>query len=710
MAGFTRTVALAAVVGMGAATMPMQTLAASGPMAAKSVQTVKKPLKVTREIRAGRWVPVVQGPLRTNAGQRITVTAVGRTPKGKRVAADSLRTLQQPKQFSVWAAPRTRVVVRLSAPATPKYAAFSQRYKVRVKGRVPANRTRGFAVGMQAAGTPWADFWAGLLQSFTDEYFGGTAGFVLSALMGSNGKSNELQPILDELKKIQSQINDISDQINDLRRDVAFAACQGQTTEAAQAVAVIQTANQRYINLIKSKETSPALLSRWVEEVLNVTSVQTSINTIHNVLTGLGGTTGSLGACGQALQAKWVKPLDEDGYYRMLWNYLGFFYQAEVLGMNMLIDANHYKAAEAAKAAKQQLPEPEYMGRFLCDRRFGPPAGKTWCNAALQVANIVYYDMLKQAEQAGAAYAWNTYGRGRDPVAPNMATQKGTSLVWWLDLNTWKPEVLKRNGCTLPLSSKNPCGPLVGKGELRGTEGEFGFYETWNTADENQWAALLNLKQNGGAKLSEVMESVGFAKGKSDNLIVLTRNRAPVGFPGGYDRNGTMEVDRYLGEPARGSCFLDTNFPTTKGGPGWPLCAQDGLAFFAFTNTYTRSGDSNYSYETSDWAKKYGTDPTFYTSRFEGAIDWKKQRWYSTHAVKAPGWLTTSSGNGGMDEYRWPVVDLNTVKCKVTEIGMEKIDVDGKNKGGAYSMCGYDLYWWLRFFFPLPPPEYKAVG
>lgn len=159
MSVFRGAVVTATVMGMAAGVMPMQSTAAP-PQALRVTQNLVKPLKVKKQTRAGKWTKVLAGPMRTNAGQPVTVVAVGRDAKGHRVSVDRMRGLAQPKGYFVWAKPGTKVVLKLSAPATPRYTAFSKRYVVRTKGPMAQVQSNGFAVGPQAAGSAWGDFFA----------------------------------------------------------------------------------------------------------------------------------------------------------------------------------------------------------------------------------------------------------------------------------------------------------------------------------------------------------------------------------------------------------------------------------------------------------------------------------------------------------------------------------------------------------------------
>ena len=312
-------------------------------------QQPHRDVRLPARLKVGNTL-ILHHALRTNAKQLVTVKARAfHRRTGREVSARDVAVIHKPSgRASVRLSGRVamRVRVTLTAPATDRFSAFRQSRVYRTKA---SSSYKGpgelLGSGMGGPGKDAAKVRSWLVEAVGSAVVGDVYGWALGALFGSDGNAVDLQPVMDQLNEIKAQLNMISEKIDELNKEIDLNACQAQTTAAARAVAVIQDANDQMINLVTAKEARPSALNAWADQVLAVGGVGASIKEIHNVLAGIAGPTGSIGACAKAYRNDWKVPLGEADYYQRVWAYTSYFMRTELLAANIVVEASHYKAA-----------------------------------------------------------------------------------------------------------------------------------------------------------------------------------------------------------------------------------------------------------------------------------------------------------------------------------------------------------------------------
>ncbi|MEI6624600.1 MAG: hypothetical protein WCP28_22150, partial [Actinomycetes bacterium] len=411
--------------------------------------------------------------------------------------------------------------------------------------------------GAEEEASAMSKLFKGLMSGFGQQSGKKLAGWAISALAGTGGDAGQISQIQDQLNQISAQLNQMQADIKALEEAVDWLSCNGQTALSNIPISELTTMLNRYIVLLgqptkgsapgSAPITDPTALYEWANQTVSgpTAVVQTAINNINLNLTGVTKDTGSIKACAKAMLNNWKTPLAESDYYSQLYQYLGVFYNWQATALNLLIEADHMLALHYAPPA----PTVD-VAIHVCDN---PPAGSQqalYCSDAQQYANVLYFNTLAQAVQAGAAYAWNVPGEG------NLAIQKGTSTAWVTDLNVY-PGTSEKCGNMVISSKENPCGPTVGTTDPLSVTSYAGY--TFGTANFGQWNSMLSQAGSSGQKLSDRMVSAGFAPGRQDALIVYTGQTTPqnaneMKWPDGW---GQKNLDP-LGGSITGMCFLDT--------------------------------------------------------------------------------------------------------------------------------------------------------
>ena len=693
--------ALAAVV---ATSMMVGLVVASPAQAVEPVaagaktQQPRKPVTFPKELKRKGKTRILAGPLRTNAGQKVQVVVKATHRKsGKPASGRDVATLYKPNgRTRVRLSGRTamRVKIILKAPAVEGYSAFRvhQTYLTKRSKRYDGPY-RSQLVGASGPGQVFTKVLGWLVESIASQGVGMVFGWAMGAIFGSGGDQN-LQPIMDQLNEIKAQLNIISEKIDQLSRQVDFNACQAQTTAAARAVGVITDANDQLLTLVKSKESNAKELDRWSDQVLAVGGIGASLKEIHNVVAGLAGTNGSIGACGKAYRNNWKVALDEASYYDQIWAYTSFFMQTQLLASNLVVEAAHYKAVAKWKESGKPLPKPADIAKVCVDNP------NSYCERAKQVTTDLYYNLVTQSTLTGAAFSWNPAAKAEKGFV--MAAQKDSTLVWVRELGAYQ-----RNGCEPSSVPDRPCGTTVSKTSL--PSGTWMGYN-WQMASPDQWANLLDTKKNGDRRISEIMESLGFASGKNNKLIVYAGLRESkkgdraTSWDGGFEGNEHQALAPLpSGSPPKLMCMFDTNFIAYKNWNRWPICASDGNYFDALMNRFHADPDQTYYYDTSTFAYDNSSNRGFYNGLLKGT--WTNSSGRVNYAPMAfasgrlPGWAAIDYNGAQVGQYTWPVMDVSNdsiYKCETLQVGGKQFPMSKYNAGGALTMCRNDFATWLK--------------
>ncbi len=676
---------------------------------AKGVKTQqpRKPVKLPTKLKRMGKTRILPGTIRTNAGQKVQVVVKAQhRNRGKYASGRDVATVYKPNGRTwVRLSGRTalRVKVILKAPAVEGYSAFRvQRTYLTDRSKKYDGPNRKQLVGASGPGEVFSKVLGWLVESVASEGVGAVFGWAMGAIFGGGGEQQNLQPIMDQLNEIKAQLNVITAKIDQLSRQVDFNACQAQTTAAARAVAVITDANDQLLTLVKSKEANAKELDRWSDQVLAVGGLGASLKEIHNVVAGLAKTNGSIGACGKAYLNDWKVALDEADYYDQVWAYTSYFMQTQLLATNLLIEAAHYKAVAKYKESGKPLPKPADIAKVCVNNP------NTYCERANQVVNDSYYNLVIQSIRTGAAFAWTPAAKGEKGFV--MSAQKDSKLVWVRELGAYQ-----RTSCQPSSVPDRPCGATVSKNSL--PSGNWMGYK-WQMATPNQWANILDTKKTGDRRISEIMESVGFASGKNNKLIVYAGLRESkkgdraTSWDGGFEHNEHQALAPFGGHQPELMCMFDTNFIAYKDWNRWPICATEGNYFDAMMNRFHADADQTYYYDTSTFAYDNASNRAFYNGLLKGT--WTNSSGRVNYGPmsfadgRLPGWAALDYNRAQIAQYTWPVMDVSDddiYKCEKLKVGTQEFTLSKENAGGASTMCASDYAKWLKSWMGDPPPK-----
>ncbi len=696
-----------AAVAMG---LLVPTAANAVPLAGPVAATQKKAAKLQRPTTTvplpyrlhdtGRTL-LLGKKVRTNAGQAVKVMVKVRNVSAnpaKRATPKQAKVIRKNGKVKVWLSGTVdpKVIVTLSAPAKSTYG----KYEHRVVYDSRDDALSGFG--------SW--LFKNLVKSAGKQIGKELAGWAMASLgLAGDDKTAQISAQIAELSK---QLDAISRQIEALKAEIETGFCQGQTTAASHALAIIDTAQQQYRTRVDAKDTDLPNMVDWANRyVLTSDGVQTALNDIDKVLQGSAGTTGAIGQCAKAMLNSWKQPLAEDAYYQDVYNYFAYFQQYQILASNLLAEANHVMALNDAVASGKSLPTDPADTPTICQDVSGKKKLKnlrSYCLAANQGINLVYWNLVEQAIDAGAAYAWNVHADG-----VSLAAQKGTSLVWVTDLNTYGDT----RGCDKPLNStKNACGPTVGSTDPLADWDRMG-YPTWQVANAQQWTALLQATTMRGKSLADILVEAGMSR--TDKIIFYTgeafTTAQDAGFrwmpDKGYSYMQLAQAD------AQALCMSDTNF--TYSDPMGLFC-KDGYLFRNLIPVYNQFRSDKVLYY--EWFTNpagfprgdlypdpmgAGSNSDYYDGEIRGRrLDSNKTPWIQKWA----GWINGSGAQqSATPQYRWPVLKAPTGTVDNRVPGCVSIAGDGKpiqlqpyNAAGQLSMCGRDFVAWLKSWMPDP--------
>jgi hypothetical protein len=689
---------------------PTLGVAGSASTAASTPQKVR--LGLPQRIKERGTTVLLKKPTFTNAGQRVRVTVEVKSRQGRGVTSSDARVVRKHGRVALDLSGRTwvRATVSWHAKASAGYAPYS---KTRVYKSWKKTYRAGYpATGANRVGVEWKDVLSGLLTAVASEFGGGAAGWAVGFLfsMTDDPKPDPIGEIKKQLEQMAAQLDSISSKLSDLERQSAFQACAQQTQVGTDAVATINTqAKQfrRYMNPDNPNKDRKDWV-RWANDVLDTRNGSLQrLETLRLQLLSKGGTAGALQQCGEAFRLKWEgdQALGEAAYYENMWTYLNYFYQAQILGLDNVVEAYHLLAADAYKGdgpKPRPLPAPKDI-KSICKATTTTKDGASpsqYCEYAALETKDLYYAMLNEAKTVGAAYAWNV------DAQKAIAVQAKTSLLWVTDLNKYG----SRSGCDGPVSSRRTaCGPTVGKTEGLSVTKSLG-YDGWETATSARWRGLLVPKSK-ASRTGEAMAKVGFPANMQRDIIIYTgesvdRNSSQMQWLAGDSRQEWFPLKNDDGA----LCLLDTDLgPSNDDRPSWAYC-QDDQSFFYLANQFEdenrASCTTTYTYKASPLANG-GSNASFYRSQFSGSHYHPCQgqgNYYVGPSVDiAPGWMLKGSGSGTA-QYRWPVQDVSRRQCLSNlNWGADKSAMQPRNASGAWTMCGEDFKSWLKTQLPDPP-------
>lgn len=691
--------------------------ALAAPMAAADAQTAK--FQAPAQVKEVGTTVLLRRPTYTNAGRRLQVSVTTRTRQGKKTTERDVRVIRRNGQVRLKVTGRSwvRVKVRYHAKKAPGFRSYSSTRTYRTWQALYGNAEADN--GANAVGIGPKDFLSGLLSSVAEDLTGsGAVGWGISVLfsLGDDPPPDPLEDVKRQLEQISRQLEQISAQIEELSREQAFQSCAIQTQLGTDAVATINSQAKIFRRYANPKDPNRDRRDwiAWARDVLDTKNGSLQrLEYIRLQLLSKGGTSGALQQCAEAFRKRWESQypaLAEDKYYSDVWTYLNYFYQAQLLGLNNVVEAYHILAADAwmGKGPKPRpLPQPKDIAT-ICNNTTPGSLGASpsqYCRYARDEANDVYYAMLGQAKGAGAAYAWNTRAKNA------IAVQAKTSKLWVTDLNKYGD----RSQCPGPVSSLRPCGPTVGKAWplVNGQDKGLG-YDGWMTAWSMFWAPLLGAN-NKASSAGEAMEKAGFAKSMTRGLIIYTGETEP---PDSWRMHWKWGPDAGLWGPLEGDwnalCFFDTNLPpNSDASKSWIFC-DDNASFWYLANRRVDNTPScnttSYRYLTSDLAQRGSVD-WYYKATLQGELEEvcvdfvSSYAYFQAHVVQPPGWMYHSD-TSGVAQFRWPMKEISDMPCLAhLNWGTDTSALQPKNAGGAWTMCGEDFTAWLKTQLPDPPKD-----
>ena len=712
---FRTAVALAATASMCAAMPPAMgdppptgARATMAPMVKAKRQTAK--VQAPAALKEAGTTVLLPKPTYTNAGKRVRVTVSTQTRHGKKTTKQDVRVLRKGGKVTLTTTGRTWIKAQVTyrAAKAPGYAAYSRTRTYKSWKKQAAADLQ--MTGANMMGVEWKDFFSGLLSSVAEDVTGsGAIGWAVGFLftLGEDPKPDPLEEVKKQLEQINAKLDEINRKIDELSLQSAFQTCSVLTSLGKQAISTINTQANTFREYSDAKDPNRDRKDwlEWAAKVLD--EPNGSLDRLEYLKLHLPGDQGAIQQCGAAFLKRWQQqyaPLDEAKYYQDLWTYLNYFYQAQILGLNNVVEAYHIRAEDAwmnGGGTRRPLPSPKNL-KTICNStssgRLGASPSQN-CQYAKKAASRVYYSMLDQARSAGAAYAWNVDGKNA------LAMQVDTPWLWVTDLNKYG----SRSRCDGPVDSRIPCGPTVGRAEGLSVTSALG-YDRWDIARANQWRPLLGRKNV--SDTSAAMVRAGFPESMKRNLIVYTgetvnHDSTQMRWASGENR---QSWDPLMGD-WKAYCMFDTNLGRSGDGRDTWLYCQDDAAFWFLANRLETVNQcfAAYHYRKSDTARD-GTSSSFYDLDFVGTRDSgcnggdPDYSW--PEVIKAPGWLFRPPGNGvdGTAQFRWPVQDVSKRQC-LTNLnwGTDKLALQPRNVSGAWSMCGDDYRAWLKTQLPDPP-------
>ena len=561
-------------------------------------------------------------------------------------------------------------------------------------------------------GDPSEPVWKWLLKSTLEgamsQVGSSAAGWAIGMIFGAKDNKQEQQSeqILTKLEQISAQIDELKASINRLDTDVKLGSCKNDINNARQAITYIKTAMTQYQVLIAGRTKDAQNWRKWAEDATSqgpsayAALVQMALFLSDGSSVG----TGAITACSQYLYQDWRdkaaagRQLGEGDYYGRLWEIVQYFYQYQVIALNIVVEANHVLATLAYKENNGTLPPADKIAKVCQASGPGQQDALGWdpryyCGMAEQVARDVWNAMLDQALLAGAGFVQNPAARDA------IQAQYGTTKVWVSSIGRFGAQ-----DCPEPTDSdQEACGDSVGLDEpFTEAEGASLGYQGWGFANQEQWADMLRSRQHPGVYGFTLLELAGFAP--DQNVIVYTGSIASGGsmywptiaeLPDYFRQWRKLKNDDW-----KGRCLFDSG-KVVQEGHYLPYC--DGQ--YAHMNNLALRLIPSPTHAYPDRQLFRESKPvqsfSFYEtklSRNESIFDW--------YLEQPAGWMV-GPNHPGTEQYRWPVLDVGDPKvygCSAfTFAGRRYVNLGARNKAGALQMCSTDMEAFLKQLLPDPP-------
>ncbi len=548
---------------------------------------------------------------------------------------------------------------------------------------------------------------------------------------GLSDISQGLAGVQSSLNAISAQLGALSGELQQVSEQEKWADCADQTQSASGPAGVIQAAASDYNQFLtqatsaSTSEPAPQVdaLVDWASEYTSGNSLVAALDAINLMLMG-SSQNGSLQACSAALMGmtQGSALTFEQTYYGSLYQYLSYWYQMQVQGLNLYVEAEHLLALNAAGELSSFSPT---QPSIICTQ---PISGvvTTFCDLAYNQVSAVYDNLVVQMYMAGAPYLW---GSGGTMSAPSPQTG---NKAWLLDINDFQA-----GGCSLPLTSiTTACGGTVGTTAAFANDrwGPYPglLYTGWQPAVTSDWLSLISASYQftGSGYFWQAMIQAGFGDTSwgtgagLQNLIVytseVTASNSQDLMPGFWQSKPGSDFQNLVA----GMCLLDTQgalnqyvIPSVLTPvPVWtqPLCDDQNGGMLSVLIDDVDPANSTWSSSapngaTGSYPRGGPFTPTaFYDAQFsEGP---KGMPWWIN---QVPGWMTQTYGLYGAPnpgwygyeptpQYRWPVLPLSDVECTASIPGTGTT-MSVKTSSGAYTMCGADMQAWVAAQLPDQP-------
>ncbi len=569
-------------------------------------------------------------------------------------------------------------------------AASKDRPPEHAKARVASVSSGGGSI----FSTLMSGIWDGVIITSSDSM----STWLMSGFGAANGASAQLSLISNQLQQIQSELSTINSTLvtidNDLNRqtcDTLEATSIGPYTSRIDNLWIQYQTLLGYNAASGTFSTNPDPSAGDIQQfIANANdspyagyypdggySLGTSLTNIWTGLDPAGsGAYGVLADCIKALgQTPAPGTTDDTTYYNnAVLPMEQYYYAYQLEAFQMMAEVYHYEAWQAAGSPIGNAPNVEGT---TCADTSSSNGGLTPAYLCNEVANYIY---------AGYQQVVDQWGVGGAPYTDsNVIMLNGPGLLFARSLQNFTQA--NDSKCTSPVSSNNPCGPLVSSattsGQITGTS--YDSYNAWQVATANQLNELVNPSTISGSSqpdwTSGTLGAWLSSRGLSDPggpYLVFTPQTGSVNLPWTNSfRFNTL-------------CFMDTQMQYSDSGVQ-PFCdGQSGYGTVAKLTRYVKGNELVTTYPAS-WIS--GLDYSgFYNIDLVNNGNTGKIYFQTT-----PGYKSPSADN----EYHWPVISVSSLTCNS---GFSQT-----NPAGVPTMCGNNLTSYIAQYVP-PPSTTTMTG
>lgn len=567
---------------------------------------------------------------------------------------------------------------------------------VTVAALMPTVTAPAAAEGFGPAGTMMLGLEEGAAAGTTTEL----VGWGLSAIGLDNEQGQESQEIVDDLNEISDQLTDISDELSTLNSEITNQTCTLETSDTTNAaVSQISTWSvtlQDYLGAAVNQNggASNLQVEELVEDILDDdTGAAYQLSVINTALLDEGIADGIISSCLATLATPTSGTAGDLTYYDAVANLTMYFYTVQVQGLNLLVEALHAEATEAWVQANGAAALDPADAPMVCSDAPNITV-LDYCNQATGWMTLIYENVQQQFAFAGAPYSVYTSG---STTAYDVATLNGTPYAFVTSLESFT--TAQGASCPTPLTSADPCGPLVGTNLTTSIpQAEtFGYRTNWTPASAEVWQDVLNGWSDSSQTLgSYLADTWDFQNTAGVTKVFLT--------------NTTYTADPdYGGEQAKpfslpAVCFGDTSAARSIGHE--PFCyngSNNGEDYGEASDVLEQHwlsdpdlGCANY-YAPSALTDE-DTDGFYdylYADPLDGYTCPTGEGWEDGDL---PGWVLGDDGASD-EQYLWPMFDMSSAACNVNDNGSSRSTT---NAAGVYTMCGDDFDAWFATIVPDP--------